>query len=97
MLDMLAPTAGAPAATHYPIRHNDGMNALFYDGHVVFKKPALLRDSDFRIPGSPPPTAVSPFPSALIQRFAVASGGVFRHKTGSKATAELMNTSTSRF
>jgi prepilin-type processing-associated H-X9-DG protein len=52
------PTTGAPAATHYPIRHNEGMNALFYDGHVVHKKPSMLRDSDFRIPGSPPPTTV---------------------------------------
>lgn len=51
------PTTGAPAATHYPIRHNDGMNALFYDGHVSFRKPATLRDSDFRIPGSLPTTA----------------------------------------
>lgn len=52
------PVTGAPAATHYPVRHNDGMNALFYDGHVSFRKPGSLRDSDFRIPGSPPPTAV---------------------------------------
>ncbi len=52
------PATGPSAATHYPVRHNDGMNALYYDGHVVFKKPTMLRDSDFRIPGSPPPTAV---------------------------------------
>jgi len=52
------PLTGAAAATHYPLRHNEGMNALFYDGHVAFRKPSTLRDSDFRIPGSPPPAAV---------------------------------------
>jgi prepilin-type N-terminal cleavage/methylation domain-containing protein/prepilin-type processing-associated H-X9-DG protein len=52
------PINGPTAATHYPVRHNEGMNALFYDGHVSFKKPNNLRDSDFRIPGSPPATAV---------------------------------------
>jgi len=52
------PLTGTPAATHYPIRHNDGLNALFYDGHVSFRKPATFRDSEFRIPGSPPPTAI---------------------------------------
>jgi prepilin-type N-terminal cleavage/methylation domain-containing protein/prepilin-type processing-associated H-X9-DG protein len=52
------PTTGAPAATHYPIRHNDGMNALYYDGHVTFRRPSTFRDSDFRIPGSPPPTFI---------------------------------------
>ena len=53
------PTTGTSAATHYPTRHSDGMNALYYDGHVAFKKPGNLRDSDFRIPGSPPATAVT--------------------------------------
>jgi prepilin-type N-terminal cleavage/methylation domain-containing protein/prepilin-type processing-associated H-X9-DG protein len=51
------PTTGPSAATHYPVRHNDGMNALFYDGHVAFRKPSTLRNSDFRIPGSQPVTA----------------------------------------
>jgi prepilin-type N-terminal cleavage/methylation domain-containing protein/prepilin-type processing-associated H-X9-DG protein len=52
------PVTGPSAATHYPVRHSDGMNALFYDGHVSFRKPGALRDSDFRVPGSLPATAV---------------------------------------
>jgi prepilin-type N-terminal cleavage/methylation domain-containing protein/prepilin-type processing-associated H-X9-DG protein len=52
------PVTGTAAATHYPVRHNDGLNALFYDGHVSLRKPGFFRDSDFRAPGSPPPTAV---------------------------------------
>jgi prepilin-type processing-associated H-X9-DG protein len=52
------PVTGTAAATHYPPRHNDGVNVLFYDGHVSLRKPGNFRDSDFRIPGSPPPTAV---------------------------------------
>jgi prepilin-type N-terminal cleavage/methylation domain-containing protein/prepilin-type processing-associated H-X9-DG protein len=52
------PTTGTPAATHYPLRHNDGHNVLYYDGHVNFRKPTTFRDSDFRVPGSPPATAV---------------------------------------
>ncbi len=51
------PVTGPPAATHYPVRHNEGFNALFYDGHVSLRRPGSLRDSDFRIPGTPPPTA----------------------------------------
>jgi prepilin-type N-terminal cleavage/methylation domain-containing protein/prepilin-type processing-associated H-X9-DG protein len=49
------PTVGPAAAPHYPLRHNDGFNVLFYDGHVAVRKPGSLRDSDFRIPGTPPP------------------------------------------
>jgi prepilin-type N-terminal cleavage/methylation domain-containing protein/prepilin-type processing-associated H-X9-DG protein len=52
------PTTGPPAATHYPPRHNGVFNILYYDGHVTAKNPSSLRDSDFRIPGSPPPTKV---------------------------------------
>ena len=44
--------------THYPKRHNEGFNVLFYDGHVALRHPLLLRDSDFRIPGSLPPTKI---------------------------------------
>ncbi len=51
------PVTGPPAATHYPLRHGEGFNALYSDGHVAWRKPTMLRDSDFRIPGSPPPTA----------------------------------------
>ncbi len=54
----LTPTTGTGALTHYPVRHIGGFNILCYDGHVQFKKPGSLRDSDFRIPGSRPPTAV---------------------------------------
>jgi prepilin-type N-terminal cleavage/methylation domain-containing protein/prepilin-type processing-associated H-X9-DG protein len=52
------PLTGPPAATHYPPRHAEGLNVLYYDGHVAWRRPALFRDSDFRVPGSPPPTAV---------------------------------------
>jgi prepilin-type N-terminal cleavage/methylation domain-containing protein len=52
------PVTGLLAATHYPPRHLDGLNVLCYDGHVVFRKPSAFRDSDFRIPGSSPPTVV---------------------------------------
>jgi prepilin-type N-terminal cleavage/methylation domain-containing protein/prepilin-type processing-associated H-X9-DG protein len=53
----VTPTAGPVGAVHYVPRHNEGMNALFYDGHVAWKKPHLLRDSDFRAPGSAPPAS----------------------------------------
>ncbi len=52
------PTTGPSAATHYPLRHADGMNALFYDGHVRLVRPSQLRESDFRVPGSQPPPAI---------------------------------------
>ncbi len=52
------PVIGVPAATHYPPRHNEGLNVLYYDSHVGLRKPTTFRDSDFRIPGSSPPTAV---------------------------------------
>lgn len=49
------PTTGELGKQHYSPRHNGTMDALFYDGHVAAKQPGSLRDSDFRIPGSPPP------------------------------------------
>jgi prepilin-type processing-associated H-X9-DG protein len=52
------PVTGTAAATHYPPRHSEGHNVLYYDGHVSWRKPSTFRDSEFRIPGSPPPTAV---------------------------------------
>jgi len=52
------PVISPPAATHYPLRHSEGFNVLFYDGHVRWRRPTSLRDSDFRVPGSPPRTAV---------------------------------------
>ena len=42
------------SATHYPDRHNGGLNVLYYDGHVQWRKPAMFRVSDFREPGSGP-------------------------------------------
>ena len=54
------PVTGPAAAAHYPERHNGGVNALFYDGHVAFRKPGSFRDSDFRAPGSPPPSPLAP-------------------------------------
>jgi len=52
------PLTGSLGEDHYPPRHNGSMNVLFYDGHVKSRKPTTLHDSDFRIPGSPPPTDV---------------------------------------
>ncbi len=40
--------------THYPTRHNGGCNFLFYDGHVKWMRPSMLRVAHFREPGSPP-------------------------------------------
>jgi prepilin-type N-terminal cleavage/methylation domain-containing protein/prepilin-type processing-associated H-X9-DG protein len=51
------PTTGGGAVQHYPPRHNEGMNMLFYDGHVVLRRPTSLRDSDFRPEGTPPPAS----------------------------------------
>ncbi|MDQ2732159.1 MAG: prepilin-type N-terminal cleavage/methylation domain-containing protein [Armatimonadota bacterium] len=57
-----SPVTGPPgsaqltaALPHYPVRHNGDMNILYYDGHVKAKNPSMLRDNDFRIPGSQPP------------------------------------------
>jgi prepilin-type N-terminal cleavage/methylation domain-containing protein/prepilin-type processing-associated H-X9-DG protein len=54
------PFEGEAAATHYPIRHSGGMNALHYDGHAKWVRPGKLRVADFRQPGSPP--AVPDYP-----------------------------------
>jgi prepilin-type N-terminal cleavage/methylation domain-containing protein/prepilin-type processing-associated H-X9-DG protein len=51
----VTPTADARGRLHYAPRHFDGTNVLFYDSHVAWRRPSLFRDSDFRIPGSPPP------------------------------------------
>ena len=37
--------------THYPTRHSGGCNFLFYDGHVKWARPSMLRVSNFREPG----------------------------------------------
>ncbi len=55
------PLTGTAAATHYPPRHSEGQNVLYYDGHVNWRKPSTFRDSEFRLPGSHPPTA-TPLP-----------------------------------
>lgn len=39
---------------HYPPRHSDRFNALFYDGHVLALRQPELRLSHFREPGSLP-------------------------------------------
>ena len=57
----LTPTTGAGSEAHYPPRHNGSLNVLYYDGHVGSRRPGSFRDSDFRIPGSPPP-ATPPLP-----------------------------------
>ncbi len=49
------PFVGITASeTHYPTRHNGGGNFLFYDGHVKWVQPGMLRVSNFREPGSLP-------------------------------------------
>jgi prepilin-type N-terminal cleavage/methylation domain-containing protein/prepilin-type processing-associated H-X9-DG protein len=40
--------------SHYPTRHGQGLNGLFYDGHAILVKPEQLRVSNFREPGSLP-------------------------------------------
>jgi len=45
----------AGSETHYPTRHNGGLNFGFYDGHAKWVRPAMLRVGFFREPGSPPP------------------------------------------
>jgi len=52
------PVDGPQGELHYPLRHLGAFNALFYDGHVAVRRPGQLRDSDFRPPGTPPPTSV---------------------------------------
>jgi len=49
------PVTGPAGAIHYPPRHNDSLNVLFYDGHAASRKPSTFRESDFRAPGSAPP------------------------------------------
>jgi prepilin-type N-terminal cleavage/methylation domain-containing protein/prepilin-type processing-associated H-X9-DG protein len=39
---------------HYPTRHGGGLNFLFYDGHVKWMKPGMLRVKYFREPGDGP-------------------------------------------
>ena len=46
--------------SHYPTRHANRLNAMFYDGHVTLVKPAALRVANFREPGSDPPVAGYP-------------------------------------
>ena len=41
--------------SHYPPRHGQGLNALFYDAHVAFTRPTRLRVANFREPDSLPP------------------------------------------
>lgn len=49
------PLTGPAGEPHYPPRHGEGLNVLFYDGHVSLRRPSSFRDSEFRVPGSPPP------------------------------------------
>jgi prepilin-type processing-associated H-X9-DG protein len=49
-----AGVAGATCQTHYPVRHNGGLNVLFYDSHVKWENPSNLTSSMFREPGSTP-------------------------------------------
>jgi len=49
-----SPLTGPAGEEHYPPRHLDGMNILFYDGHSAWRKPSNLRDGDFRPLGTAP-------------------------------------------
>jgi prepilin-type processing-associated H-X9-DG protein len=40
--------------THYPTRHNGGLDMLYYDGHVKWQQPGKLRVADFRERGYSP-------------------------------------------
>jgi prepilin-type N-terminal cleavage/methylation domain-containing protein/prepilin-type processing-associated H-X9-DG protein len=46
--------------SHYPPRHGQGLNGLFYDGHVALLIPSRLRVANFREPGSAPPVSGYP-------------------------------------
>ena len=48
------------AVSHYPLRHSERFNGLFYDGHVVALGSADLRVRNFRGPNSGPPVAGYP-------------------------------------
>ena len=55
------PFVGSPASdTHYPPRHNERMNGLFYDAHAQALKPADLVLRNFREAGSLPVIAGYP-------------------------------------
>jgi len=46
--------------SHYPTRHANRLNTMFYDGHVVLMKPTDLRVANFREPESLPPVPGHP-------------------------------------
>lgn len=48
------PFTNAAAATHYPLRHNQGFQALFVDGHAQRVRPEELTPKYFREPGMGP-------------------------------------------
>jgi prepilin-type N-terminal cleavage/methylation domain-containing protein/prepilin-type processing-associated H-X9-DG protein len=51
---------GASSATHYPPRHDNRLNGLFYDTHAQIIKPADLSLRNFREPNSLPSVATYP-------------------------------------
>ncbi|HEX9047773.1 MAG TPA: prepilin-type N-terminal cleavage/methylation domain-containing protein [Verrucomicrobiae bacterium] len=53
-------TGGSASTTHYPPRHNNRLNGLFYDAHVEAMKPVDLSLKNFREPGSLPSVAAYP-------------------------------------
>ena len=48
------PFVGSGSETHYPPRHNNRLNGLFYDAHVQLLRPSDLSVRNFREPGSFP-------------------------------------------
>jgi prepilin-type N-terminal cleavage/methylation domain-containing protein/prepilin-type processing-associated H-X9-DG protein len=51
---------GSASTTHYPPRHNNRFNGLFYDAHANAMKPADLDLRNFREPGSLPVESAYP-------------------------------------
>ncbi len=48
------PFVGSSSETHYPPRHSQRLNGLFYDAHVETLRPRHLSVRNFREPGSEP-------------------------------------------
>lgn len=57
---MWYPFTNAAAATHYPLRHSQAMQALFIDGHAALVRQSQLSPKFFREPGFGPVIAAFP-------------------------------------
>ena len=76
------PVTGTPAATHYPLRHSEGINVLYYDGHVKWRKPSTCATATSGSPARrrPPPFPLGPprHPRAPPSRHRPLPGGGWR-------------------